>query len=144
MRSYFQVNSHRQKTSKNTAAMCCFLKFDSSLQKKWRKSINKPSKRKMQHLRCLLMIYKIVTIRSKPFNMKTWHCRHIEICIRLSYKDVKIPSPILKYVMFLMREIQTKTTLSSLCENIQHLATINIMTCHIMLRGYKSVKGMLN
>ena len=37
-----------------------------------------------------------------------------------------------------------KTTLSSLCENIQHLATINIMTCHIMLRGYKSVKGMLN
>ena len=136
MRSYFQVNSHRQKTSKNTAAMCCFLKFDSS--------INKPSKRKMQYLYCLLMICKIVTIRSKPFSLKTWHCRHTQINIRLNYKDVKIPSSILKYVMFLMREIEAKTTLSSLYDNIQHLTTINIMTCHIMLRRYNGVKGMLN
>ena len=50
----------------------------------------------------------------------------------------------LEHVMFLMREILVKTTLSSLSGNIQHLLTINIMTCHIMLQGYKDVKGMLN
>ena len=37
-----------------------------------------------------------------------------------------------------------KITLSSLCENKQHLLTINIMTCHIMLRGYNDVKRMLS
>ena len=37
-----------------------------------------------------------------------------------------------------------KDTLSSLYGNIQHLRKKNIMTCHIMLRGYNDVKGMLN
>ena len=31
---YFQVNNQRQKTSGDTAAMCCFLMFGSSLQRK--------------------------------------------------------------------------------------------------------------
>ena len=33
LRCYFQVNSLRQDTSEDTAAMCCFVMFDSSLQK---------------------------------------------------------------------------------------------------------------
>ena len=40
--------------------------------------------------------------------------------------------------------IPVKTTLSSLYGIIQHLPMINIMTCHIMLRGYNDVKGMLS
>ena len=60
------------------------------------------------------------------------------------YQNVKIPSPILKHVMFLMREILVKITLSSLYRNMQHLPTINIITCHIMLQGYNDVKGMLS
>ena len=63
---------------------------------------------------------------------------------RLNYTNVKIPSPILKHVMFLMQKIQAKTTLSLLYGNIKHLPTINIMTCHIVSRGYNNVKGMLN
>ena len=63
---------------------------------------------------------------------------------KLNYTNVKIPSPILKHVMFLMQKIQVKTTLSLLYGNIQHLPTINIMTCHIVSRGYNNVKGMLN
>ena len=39
----------------------------------------------MQHLHCLLMIYKMVTTKYKPSNMKAWHCRCKETCIRLSY-----------------------------------------------------------
>ena len=124
--------------------MCCFLMFDTSLQTKLRKTINKPLKKKMQHLHCLLMICKTVTIRFKLFSMKTWHCKHKRMCIRLSYKNVKIPSPTLKHIMFLMQEILAKTTLSTLYGNIQHLVTINIMTCHIVLQEYNDVKGMLN
>ena len=37
-----------------------------------------------------------------------------------------------------------KKTLSSLDGNTQRLSKINIMTCHIMSRGYKDVRGMLN
>ena len=33
LRCYFQVKSLRQDTSEDTAAMCCFVMFDSSLQK---------------------------------------------------------------------------------------------------------------
>ena len=29
--------------------------------------------------------------------MKTWHCKHKEMCIRPSYKDVKTPSPIIDH-----------------------------------------------
>ena len=35
----------------------------------------------------------------QPCSMKTWHCMHKEMCIRPSYKDVKIPSPIIEYIM---------------------------------------------
>ena len=76
-------------------------------------------------------------------NIKTWHCRHKRMCIRLSYKNVKISSPILKHVMFLMRKILVKTTSSSLYGNIQRLPMISFITCHIMLQGYNDVKGML-
>ena len=37
-----------------------------------------------------------------------------------------------------------KTTLSSLYKNSQNLPTINMMTCHIISRGYNDVKGMLS
>ena len=66
-------------------------------------------------------------------NMNTWHCKRKEMCIKPSYKNVKIPSPILKHIMFLMREISVKATSSSLYGNIHYLPKINIMTCHIML-----------
>ena len=46
--------------------------------------------------------------------------------------------------MFLMREIQAKTTLSSSYVNIQHLSMISFMTCHIMSRAYNDVRGMLS
>ena len=63
---------------------------------------------------CSIMIFKTV-------NMKTWHCKHKKMCIRISYKNVKTPLCILKRVMFLMQEIQASTTLSSLYGNTQHL-----------------------
>ena len=34
MSCYFQINNQRQKTLEDTAAMCCFLMFDSNLQTK--------------------------------------------------------------------------------------------------------------
>ena len=92
---------------------------------------------KMQQLRCLMMTYKIAS-------MKTWHYKHKRLCIKLSYKNVKISSLILKYVMFLMREIPAKTTLSSLYGNTQRLPMISFMIYHIILRGYNDVKGMLS
>ena len=64
-------------------------------------------RKKMQPLHCLMMIYKIA-------NMRTWHYKHKGMYIRLSYKDVKIPSRILGHAIFLMQEIQTKATLSLL------------------------------
>ena len=76
--------------------------------------------------------------------IKTWHCRHKRMCIRLSYKDVKISSPILKHVMFLVRKILVKTTSSSLYGKIQRLPMISFMTYHIMLQGYNDAKGMLS
>ena len=132
MSCYFQANSQRQKTSKDTAAMCCFLIFDSSLvisymlwklkilqtvsrplrlrmkkntrpinRKFWglMKSIEKPLKKKMSHLPLFTMIKEILTARFKPFSMRTRHCKHKEMYIRPSYKDVKTPSPILGHVM---------------------------------------------
>ena len=105
--------------------------------KRSKKSTDEPLRKRMQRLHYLMMICKLV-------QMKTWRCRHKEMCIRTSYKNVKIPSPILKHVMFLMREVLVKITLSSLYGNMQHLLMINIMTCHIISRGYSDVKGMLN
>ena len=52
--------------------------------------------------------------------------------IRNSYKNIRIPSPILKHVLFLMQEIPARTTLLSLYGNMQHLPKINIMTYHII------------
>ena len=46
--------------------------------KRSRKSINKPLKKRMQHL-------PIVIIRSEPSSMKTWHCKHKKMYIRPSY-----------------------------------------------------------
>ena len=79
----------------------------------------------------------------KSSNMRTWHYRHKKMRVRLSYKDVKIPSHMSKHVMFLKRKIETKTTLSSLYGKMQHLPMISFMTCHIMLQGY-NVKDMLS
>ena len=62
--------------------------------------------------------------------------------IRPSYKNVKIPSSILKHVMQIMQEILVKTTLSSLYVSMQRLPTISSMACHIMSQGYNDVRGM--
>ena len=91
-----------------------------------------------------MMIYKIVTIRFKPSNMRMWHYKHKEMYIGPSYKNVKTSSSILKHVMFLMQEIPVKKTLSSLHGNTQRLSMISFMNCHIKSRGYNDVKGMLN
>ena len=56
---------------------------------------------------------KTVKIKYKPFSMKTWHCKHKEMCIRPSYKNVKSKS-VTKSVpidMFLVQMIQVKVTL---------------------------------
>ena len=58
-------------------------------------SIDKPLKKKMQHLPLFTMIYKVLTIRFKLSNTKTCHCKRKEMCIRPSYKNVKTPSSIL-------------------------------------------------
>ena len=47
----------------------------------------------------LMKVYKVMTTKYRPSNMRTWNCRHKETCIRPSYKDVNIPSPILGHVM---------------------------------------------
>ena len=60
------------------------------------------------------------------------------------YQTQLAPSSILKHVMWIMREILVKTTLSSLCGNTQGLPTISSMTCHVMLLGYNDVKVMFN
>ena len=103
------------------------------------------SKISFSHLRkrCSTSICKIMTIKCKPFSMRTWHCKNKQMCIRPSQKNFKTPSYILKHVMFLMQEITVKATLSSLYENTQRLPT-SIIICHIMLRAYNDAKGMLN
>ena len=63
-----------------------------------------------------------------------------DVC-QAELQNVRIPSHILKHVMFLMRKIQARTTLSSLYGNIQRLPKTNLMTCHIISREYN---GMLN
>ena len=66
----------------------------------------------MQHLHCSVMIYKIVTIRFRPSSMKTWHCKHKEMYVRPSYKDVIIKSVTLSSIaMFLVQMIHGKITL---------------------------------
>ena len=54
--TYEIVFSIQHPKAKNTAAMCCFFMFDSSLQTKYGKNINKPLKEK--------------TIKYKPINRK--------------------------------------------------------------------------
>ena len=63
MREYFQVNSQRQKTSEDTAVICCFLMFGSGLETKYRKNINKPSKKK-------IIKYKPLNLQMKNINRK--------------------------------------------------------------------------
>ena len=65
MSCYFQVNNQRQKTSGDTAAMCCFHRFDGSSQTKWRKNINKPSRKN-------IIKYKPLSLRMKNTNRKFW------------------------------------------------------------------------
>ena len=55
IRFCFQGNSLRQKNLGSIVVTWCFLMFGSSLQTRWRKTINKPSKKKMQHLHCSMM-----------------------------------------------------------------------------------------
>ena len=54
--TYEIVFSSQQPKEKDTAAMCCFFMFNSSLQTKYRKNFNKPLKKK--------------TIKYKPINRK--------------------------------------------------------------------------
>ena len=108
-RCFFQVNSQKQKTLEDTVAMFCSYILDSSLvisYMRWKlkilqdvfrplssqinkniKFIEKKLKKKMQQLHCSMM------------NTRMQHCMRKQMCIKLSYKDVKIQSPILGYVM---------------------------------------------
>ena len=58
-------------------------------------------------------------IKFKPCSIEMLHYKYKKMCIRQSYKNVKIPSHILRDVMFLIREILAKTILSLLYKNIQ-------------------------
>ena len=98
----------------------------------------------IQYENVVLTICRTETIKYKPLSMRTWHCKHKDMCISPSYKIVKTPSPTLNHVMFLMQEIPVKKTLSSLYRNTQRLPQISIIICHIISRGYNHVKGMLN
>ena len=137
---YEIVFSSQKPKGKEFRRHCCNVLFphvQQQLTNKMKEGHQQAIEEKIQQLHYLMMIYRNV-------NMKTWHCRLKRMCIRLSYKNVKISSPILKHVMFLMRKILIKTTSSSLYGNIQRLPMIGFMTCHIMLQGYNDVKGMLN
>ena len=66
MSCYFQANSQRQKTSKDTAAMCCFLIFDSSLvisYMRWKlkilQTVSRPLRLRMKK-------------NARPINRKFW------------------------------------------------------------------------
>ena len=74
MSCYFQVNSHRQETSEDTASLYCFLMFGSSLvisHMRWKlkvlqvvfRPLRLQMKIKIWHLHCSMMIYKIVTTK---------------------------------------------------------------------------------
>ena len=45
----------------------------------------------IQYENVALMICRTETIKYKPFSMRTWHCKHKEMCISPSYKIVKTP-----------------------------------------------------
>ena len=53
--------------------------------------------------------------------------------LQIIQDTIALQDTILKHVMFLMRKIQAKTTLSSLYGNIQHLSMTSFMTCHIII-----------
>ena len=115
-RMYEIVFSSQQSKAKDFRRHCCIVLFP-HVRQQLKKNEERPAtsywrKRRNNCIACL-MICKIVTIGFKLFSMKTCHYKHKRMCIRLSYKGVKTPSPILKNDMFLMREIQAKTTLSS-------------------------------
>ena len=121
-----QANSQRQKTSEETAAMCCFLKFASNLvisRMRWKMKIltsrvqaleftNEEERQAHQQA----IEEKDATIALLNDDLKNrehimWHCRHRGRSIRTSYKNVKTSLPILGHVMFLMQKIQAKITL---------------------------------
>ena len=85
MRCYFQVNSQRQKTSEDTAAMCCFLIFNNSLKKKMKEEHQQTIEEKDNQIQAI--------------QYENVECRHKEMCIRPSYKNVETPSSVLKHVM---------------------------------------------
>ena len=112
----FPVNSQRQKPSEETAAMCFFIMFDSNLQKRWRK---------------------IISLTSRPSNMRTWHWRCKEMFIRSSYKDIKIKFMILLSItMYLVHMIQVKITSLRLLKRTPHLKNMNFISIPTISQGY--------
>ena len=83
--------SSQQLNSKGFRKHCCNVMFPQIRQQL--------TKKKMQHLHCSMMIYRIVTTKYRSPNMKTWHCKHKEMFIRPSHKDVKTPFSIFGHVM---------------------------------------------
>ena len=98
MSCYFPVNSQKQNTLEDTAAMCCFLMFESSLQTRWRKIISLPDKN-------------ISSIR-------IWHYRHNEMFIRSSYRPDTTTRyvTLLSIVMYLVQLIQVKKNIVMIIE----------------------------
>ena len=93
---FLKVNSLRQKklqkvllqcdVPRNSAATC---KQNEPLRRS-KDSINRPWRKKIQQLHCLMMII---------VSMKTWYCMHKEMSIKMGYKNVKTTSAILGHVM---------------------------------------------
>ena len=92
---------------------------------RWSKnSINKPSQG--------------LTIRFRSSSMKKWHCKHKEMYIRPSYKDVKIKSlTLLSIIKFLVHMIQVKITLLWLLRKTPPPKKMSFMSIPTILQEYK-------
>ena len=72
--------------------------------------------------------------------MIMWHCKHKEMSLSTSYKNVKTSLRILRLVMFLVKKIQAKSTFSGLLRKIPPLRNMSspatLMSIPTTLQGY--------
>ena len=104
---FLAVNRPRQKDLGSIVVTSCFLISRNSLQTKWRKIIDKLLNKKMQHFHCSKMICKIVTIKYKPFSMKTWHRKHKKM-YTYEYEIHNKKWKILRKISYIQRNLDDK------------------------------------
>ena len=85
-----RYSSQKQKDLGSISVTCC--SHTAAYKEKERRLSTSYWRKKLQHLHCSMMVYKIGT-------MKTWQCKHKETCIMPNYKNAKTPSSILGQVM---------------------------------------------